>query len=221
MGGGWYVYSQLPCNGEEDVVSIRWSALHRMFLPLALAVAAMLGTSSLAYADTESGQHGNYSFADDLTNFGVTCVYSGGATRRLTQVIAKPPSLWWPNTNTNNNTQHGKTGWRVLVQLSTAGGYGPWTTLSKSAIKTAIAYEDQPAYDPSDKAPFSKIKLAFDPTPYLSNSNAHVHMVIKAFWYKPDGSLMGSVTHDQEFLKWANGAGIVSSTNACPISFHS
>lgn len=197
------------------------TTLHRVFPSLALAIAAIVGSSGLALAETEVGQHGNYLFVDDATNYGVTCVYSGGATRRLTQVTAKPPSLWWPNTSSDNNTQHGKVGWRVFVQVSTTGGYGPWTTTAKSPILTAIAYEDQPAYDPVDRAPLSKVKMAFDPTPYLANSAAHVHIVIKALWYKPNGSTLGSVTHDQIYMKWKNGAGNAGSTGACPISFHS
>ena len=125
---------------------------YRLTALVAIAGAALFATSGVALADTESGQHGHYLFKDDSTTYGATCVYSGSGPYKLSQIIVKAPSLWWPDTNSGNNKEHGKVGWQLSVQISKPGAYGPWHTLYMNDVEIKTAYEDQPPYDKADKA---------------------------------------------------------------------
>lgn len=193
---------------------------YRFGVVLALAGAALFATSGVTLADTETGQHGHYVFKDDASTFGVNCVYAsqGNDTYKLTQLVVKAPSLWWPDTNSGSNREHGTVGWRVFVQVSLPGAYGPWSTTFKTSIQKKTAYEDHPAYDPADKAPLAKWTISFNASAYDSRPNAYVRIEHKAFWYKPAGSTLGSVVHDQFNYQWKYGT-TRGSTGACPIHF--
>src|SRR3954468_6820114 len=97
------------------------SISRRSTLSVALAVAgaAVFATSGLTLADSESGQHGHYAFKDDASTGGATCVYSTAG--KLTEIVVKPPSLWWPDTDSGNNNEHGRVGWQLAVQISMPG----------------------------------------------------------------------------------------------------
>ncbi len=189
----------------------------RLLTGTAIALCCLLGASGVALADTESGQHGHYLFTDDSTNRGVVCVYAGSNPYRLVSLIVKAPSLWWWDTNSSSATEHGRVGWRAIVQVSLPGAYGPFNTVLRSSIQKATAYEDQPPYDVNDKAPLTRKKLAFDPAPYKSQPNAYVRVDAKAFWYRPNGSTAGWVRHTVFNYAWRNIPSMPGSTTACPI----
>lgn len=184
---------------------------------LALAVTAVLALAGAVQADSETGQHGNYLFRDDSGHAGAVCVYAGSNPFRLVQIIVRAPYLWWPDTNAESNTQHGKVGFRGIVRLSKPGAYGPWDKIKQSDIHKATAYEDQPDYDVNDKAPLTKITMSFDPSKYSGHPNAYISVRIKGYWYKKNGDVLGTVTHDVFYYEFRNVPEADGGTTACPI----
>jgi hypothetical protein len=185
---------------------------------VAVAGAALFATSGVALADTETGQHGHYLFKDDSSTYGATCVYSGSGPYKLVQIVVKAPSLWWPDTNSGNNREHGKVGWQLSVQISTPGAYGPWHTLYVNPGEVKTAYEDQPPYDKADSANLATWTLNINGS-YKHKPNAYARIVHEAFWYNGDGSTMGTVTHEQVNYQWQHVFGPLGSTGACPIHY--
>jgi hypothetical protein len=184
---------------------------------IALAGAAVLATSGIALADSESGQHGHYVFKDDPGTVGATCVYAAVSPGyKLTSIVVKPASLWWPDTNSGNNREHGKVGWRLSLQISEPGAYGPWHTLFNAPTQIKQAYEDQPAYDPADRANLAKMTLDVNGG-YRKKPDAHARVVHTAYWYAGDSSVMGTVTHEQFYYRIAGVPGHTELTTACPI----
>jgi len=184
---------------------------------LAIAGAALFATSGVVYADTDNGQHGNYVFRDDSVKFGATCVYAnqGGGHYKLSQIVVKAPWLWWPDTNSSNNREHGTVGWDMWVQISNPGAYGPWNTLYTSALQTKTAYEDQPAYDKADAARLPTMTLYINGG-YKKKPNAHARIVHEALWLNGN-AVMGSVTHEQLNYAIQGIPGQTGLTTACPI----
>lgn len=203
---------------KEFELAHRTPKRYRLSAVVALAGAAVFATSGLALADSESGQHGHYVFKDDASTKGATCVYAGSDPYKLTQIVVKPPSLWWPDTDSSNNRQHGLVGWQVSVQISVPGAYGPWHTLYTTSPQVKKAYEDQPAYDKADMAKLATWTLAINGS-YKHKPHAYARIVQEAFWYNANGSMLGSVSHEQFNFKWQNVPNQNGSTTACPIHY--
>jgi hypothetical protein len=184
---------------------------------VAVATAAVFATSGVAVADTETGQHGNYVFRDDSAKFGATCVYAsqGGGKYKLTKIVVKPPWLWWPDTNSDNNRERGTVGWAMWVQISKPGAYGPWHTLYTSPRQDKRAYEDQPAYDKADAARLPTMTLNINGG-YKKKPNAHARIVHDAVWLGSNSTL-GEVTHEQLYYAVQGIPGQTGLTTACPI----
>jgi hypothetical protein len=173
-----------------------------MLTPLRACLLAVVGVLALAApvsADSTTGQTGNYLFTDSMSTPGVRCYYvEESGIAYIHQFTAKPPSLWWPDTNSSINTQHGKVGWRFIVQQNQSGN---WVQVKKSAIQKATAYEDsQNPYGAGTKAPLTKMSLTL---------NAHnfefggFRVLVKAFWYRHNGSVMGTASHVVDWYKYA------------------
>jgi hypothetical protein len=192
---------------------------YRFGAMIAIAGAALFATSGVAAADTENGQHGHFNFRDNQSSPIVNCIYSGTNPYRLTTIVVKAPGIWWPDLNSMNNREHGKVGWQLAVQTSLPGAYGPWKTFYSTDVDKRTAYEDNPAYDPADKAPLVKWTLSFNWANFSSHPNAYARIEGTASWYMSDGSTMGTVTHDFFYYKWTNVPGMSASTTACPIKF--
>jgi len=169
-------------------------------------------------ADSETGQHGHYLFKDDATKYGATCIYAGSGPYKLTQIVVKAPSLWWPDTVSGNNNEHGTVGWQLSLQISVPGAYGPWHTLFTTSPQQKTAHEDQPPYNPTDKAKLAQWTLNVNGG-FKHKPNAYAAVEHEALWYNPDSSTMGTVTHDQFYYKWQNVPGQSGSTGACPIHY--
>jgi hypothetical protein len=186
---------------------------------VALAGAALMATSGVAMADTETGQVGDYNFRDTQAKPVVSCIYSGSNPYKLTSIVVKPPAVWWPDSSSTNNREHGKVGLSLAVQTSLPGAYGPWKTFYTSDTDKARAYEDRPAYDAADGARLATYTLSFNPKPFASHHNAYARVEATVYWYRADGSVMGSVVHDYDNFKWVNTTSVMQSTTACPIRF--
>lgn len=191
---------------------------YRALTIAALALGALMASSGIAAADTTTGQVGHYIFKDNAETYGATCVYAGSGPYKLTQIVVKPPSLWWPDTNSANNRQHGKVGWQPSLQISKPGTAGPWNTLFDAPAVVRVAYEDHPAYDAADKANLPKYTLFVNHS-YNKYPNANARIVHAAFWYAGDGTTKGSVMHEQVNYAWQNVPGVTSSTVGCPIHY--
>jgi len=185
----------------------------RSVLSVGLASALTVFGTGIAAADSGHGQHGNYLFIDgDASHTGATCVYTGPQTK-LTSLIVKPPKVWWPDTDSSNERQHGTVGWRAIAQKATDPVNGPWTFVKRSPIQKKVAYEDQTApYGDSTKAPFTKATLSWS-APH--SPLVYARVVVKAFWYHHDGSVMGWQKHPVVYYHYKYGTINGTFTNEC------
>jgi len=162
-----------------------------------IAAIGVLALGTPVSADSTTGQTGNYLFTDAMATPGAKCVYvDEGGTAYIHTFTVKPPKVWWPDTDSNSDTQHGKVGWRFTVEQN----QGSWVKVKQSSIQKATAYEDsQNPYGSSTKANFSKMSL---------NINAHNYpfgefrVTVKAFWYKANGSVLGTASHTVYWYKY-------------------
>jgi hypothetical protein len=162
----------------------------RLFSAIVLAAAASVGLTGVVAADSVSGVTGHYVPYDGVYTNGAICKYTpvGGGSYRIYRIVARPPSVWWPNRNSLSTTEHGRVGWRAIVQHKPAG---TWVLYRKSAIQYATAYEDSVnPYGSSTKAPFTKIPVDISP-----GSMDTFRVVVKAWWYRTDGSILGWFKH--------------------------
>ena len=193
------------------MLGLGWST-SRAVVSLGLAATLAIFGSEVAEADSTHGQTGNYIFIDGApSNTGATCVYTGPNVK-LTSIIVKPPKVWWPNTNSSNERQHGTVGWRAIVQTSPTGT-APWTFAKKSSIQKKIAYEDQTApYGDSTKAPFTKKTLSWNAP---QSPTIYVRVVVQAIWYHRDGTVMGWWKHPIMDYHFTYGVYSGTFTNEC------
>jgi hypothetical protein len=158
------------------------------------AAVLSIGLSGVVAAQT--GITGNHLFIDSngSSTTGAACRYLRVTDTRakITQITARPPSVWWPDRNSDNNTEHGKVGWRAIIYHTNAGlGF---VFLKQSGIQYATAYEGYPGgYDNADKAPFTNITVGITASSLPAGDQLRV--VVKAYWFKKDGSVLGSDTH--------------------------
>jgi len=166
--------------------------------------AAVLSFGMTGVAGAQTGQTGDYLFTDGPTTAGVVCHYSATGLNQLDKMTVKAPSVWWPDTNSSSNTQHGPAGWQAFVYHK-AESATTWKLLKQTTVHKATAYEDHPAYDPADKAPFTNLAISIPGTNYAFTHKFRVK--VKVYWYsKVDGSVMGSVAHTVLYYKWGPGA---------------
>lgn len=183
---------------------------------VAMALVAVIGSPAAAGTsvppEVQKGAIGHYQVVDGDTP-GVTCVYGPGDVHKLKSFKVKAPSLWWPDTNSDVNTEHGRVGWQIIIEESAHPGEGPWTTAFKSTTLKATAYEDVPVlYDPAKRAPFSKRTVAW------SKSGANSYRVVERLvWYLPSGKVRGTLKHWIAYYKLGGGAaGAPISVGSCP-----
>jgi hypothetical protein len=179
--------------------------MHVTRLVTASIGAAALSIALSGVAGAATGQTGNHLFVDSLATPGVVCHYSSTAPNALDKLTIKAPQVWWPDTSSNSNTQHGTVGWQAFIYhkgfLATT-----WKLLKKSTVHKATAYEGYPgAYDLADKAPFSNISMSVPGSNYQPTHEWRVR--VKVYWYsKLDGSVMGSDSHLVLYYKFGSGS---------------
>jgi len=166
-----------------------------------LAGALSLALSGVVAADTIVGTIGHYDMTDGTTpsTAGAACLYAtpGGGIYNIYRIVARKPSVWWPNTNASISGQHGQVGWQLIVRYKRPLS-STWTLLKKSDIQKAIAYEDAPAYDLNDRAPFTNLWVNINYANF-SEANTQFKASVKVLWYKADGTVRGSVTHAVQY----------------------
>jgi hypothetical protein len=161
------------------------SAKRRAISTLARSTAlALAGTLALAgVVGAQSGTTGNYEFQDYP---GAKCkmVNDWGKHYALVKIVVRPPSVWWPDRDPSKANESGRVGWRAIIQKS-GGVDGPWTAVKRTPIQKATAYE-------GTQAPFTKQSVSWNPE---KQANSLVRVVVKAFWYRKDGSVLGRAKH--------------------------
>jgi hypothetical protein len=163
----------------------------------ALALAGVLSLGQIALADSTSGSVGDYLTTDSSTTPGATCKYTRDQSQPnlfwISSITAKAPAVWWPDRSTDSNTEHGKVGWRFNVAYDNGGGYHLET---QSPVQKATAYEDsQSPYNMTNgtKAPLTKMTVSFNGKARTSVARWRVKVTI--YWYRKNGTVMGSATH--------------------------
>lgn len=170
-----------------------------MLAPVLLFCLMLVGSApAAAYSppvDSYQGQHGHYDFRDyayGSHSGNIDCNYRtlSNGQRRIKEFVLRKPRIWWPGSNSDTDQEHGTVGWRYRLQQTTDPDDDPWTTVFTSSIQKRTAYEDVPAYDDADRAPFSTRTLTW-------SSGQKVYFRIKAtvYWYKSNGDLKGKVDH--------------------------
>lgn len=192
---------------------MRTTLMQRPLLMLG-AVVALLGASvAPAFAGTTTGEVGTYDMRDVESAEVVNCRYdadSNGA--KLEKFLAKAPRAWWPDTNSDNDHQHGTVGWQVRIQQSSNEDEGPWTAVYKSAWQKRTAYEDQPFMDPADSASFSTRHISWN----KSGATKAFRVIYVLRWFNGNGTTKGTAKHQVLFYKLtgdANGELIGSCPN--------
>lgn len=190
----------------------------RLMLAVVGAAVLSIGLSGIAAAaDTVVGQHGNYVMNDfgDANETGATCRYSdvGNFTFDIYKLTARAPSVWWMDTNSSITDQHGTVGWRLIVKHK-APAASTWTTVGKSSIQKKTAYEDQlMPYGASTKAPFTNLSLSINKANYPATELFMA--TVKVYWYKADGTVRGSVSHDVSHYRWLSGTTLQGLNSNC------
>ncbi len=170
-----------------------------LLIPVLLLCLMLVGSvPASAYSpppDQTSGQIGHYDFRDYAYGShtgNIDCNYRklSSGQRRIKEFVMRAPRIWWPDTNSDNNNQHGTVGWRYRLQQTTDPDDDPWTTVFKSSVQKRTAHEDHPAFSDGDKAPFNTRTLTW-------SSSKTVYYRIKAtvYWYRSNGSVKGQVDH--------------------------
>jgi hypothetical protein len=189
----------------------------RLILGAVSAAVLSIVFAGVVAADTVTGQHGNYVMNDngDAAATGAICRYAdvGNLTYDIYKMVARAPSVWWMNTDSNKTTQHGTVGWRLIV-LHKAPAASTWSTVGKTSIQKKTAYEDQLVpYAASTKAPFTNLTFSINKANYPTTEQFMAR--VKVFWYKSDGTVKGSVVHDVTYYRWAVGPATLGVNPRC------
>ena len=136
------------------------SARRVLLVPVLLLCLMLAGSVPAAAYSTpleqKTGQTGPYDFRDSWQRptGAVDCDYRklANGDRRIKHFQVRTPRVWWLDTNSSVDDQHGMVGWRIRFQEKSDRDDHPtpWTTVYKSGIQKRTAYEG--AYDNAFKA---------------------------------------------------------------------
>ena len=147
----------------------------------ATVAAAVLSIGLSGVVSAQTGQVGNYLFIDAEGTPGAACRYDrvSDSRAKIYRVNVRAPQVWWPDRNADNNTEHGRVGWRFFVQHTNAGP--GWVALKRSGFQYATAYEGYPGgYDLADKAPFTS--MAVDIAAKNLPAGDELRVVVRGVW---------------------------------------
>lgn len=134
--------------------------------------------------DQQTGSIGGVVFRDSKFDTGVACRFGDQAVPKLQRIVVHAPSITWPDTDADNDTQHGKVGYRVTVQQSLDEGM-TWSVFGRTPMVKGVADENQPA------------ALATSVFKVKANGQRIFRAVIKVTFFRPDGSIRGTLRHWQ------------------------
>jgi hypothetical protein len=147
-----------------------------------------------------TGQIGPYDFRDMETHPAVDCDYRelSNGVRRIKHFKVRAPRVWWPDTNSDNDHQHGVVGWRFRIQKTTDPDDHPWSTVFTSSIQKRTAHEG--AYDVAFKAPFAARNLDWS-----SGQTVYYRVKSTVYWFKGNGTVKGSISYWYTFFDASYG----------------
>jgi len=197
---------------SEGVEREEWmKRTSRFGLAAVLSAALSIAFSGVAAADTITGVVGHYNF-NDLSTFqaaGVTCRYEartlGSSVFDLYKIVGRAPSVWWPDTNSSISGQHGTVGWQMIVKHKQPAS-STWILLKKTTVQKATAHEDSPAFDSNDKAPLTNKSVSINRFDFSGPSSEQFMVTKKIIWYKADGTVKGTASHDNIYYRNYEGS---------------
>lgn len=150
---------------------------------LAVLVAAAGALPAAGYSViSESGLVGPYTFAESEAAPRVRCRYGDFVADKqyLQWMRVGPPTVLAADRDSGRRDSR-MVGWRFLIQrLGT--DLTTWTTVARSPLQKARAYEDQAAALTAMKVHYS-----------ASDINRQFRALVVINWYRPDGSIEGRV----------------------------
>jgi hypothetical protein len=171
---------------------MRSLSFRRSFLTLGAVLALTVAGALPAAAATTTGQVGHFAIGDVEGAEIVNCRYNDASgTPKLDKFVAKPPKVWWPDTDSGNDNQQGKVGWRIVIQKTGNPDTGPWSTTYRSTWVKKTAREDQPFQDAADAAPFTARGILWNRT----GNNTVFRVIYVLRWYRANGTVMGTAKH--------------------------
>lgn len=167
-------------------------------LPTALATAAfalaLSAGSAVAFGPTppeqQTGSVGPYLIRDSSLSTGARCSYTDSGLLRLERIAVVPPEVRWPDTNSDNDNQHGTVGHRIIVQRSNDNG-ATWTKYKASALQKKTAYEGSAANLTTRSVAIS-----------IANPAAGLRVISKIVWFNKNGTVRGTLKHWYDYSRW-------------------
>jgi hypothetical protein len=156
-----------------------------------LAVAGMLVLPSVASADvpvSHRGSVGAHSLTDSQEYPGASCWYD--RDMNVARVKVRPPTVFARDRSSSRD--HQSVGWVVELRYQGPGG-GSWSTVQKSSVATATAWDDT-------AAPFRTRSV----TIAHPKGSGSWQVVVRMLWYKPGTSSVwqGTARHRVSFYDY-------------------
>lgn len=168
----------------------------RSLLVMGAVLALTIAGALPAAAGTSTGYVGHFDIGDVEGAEIVNCRYDDASgTPKLDKFVAKPPKVWWRNTDSGNDNEQGKVGWRIVIQKTGNPETGPWSTTYRSTWVKKTAREDQPFHDAADAAQLTARGILWD----RSGNNTVFRVIYRLRWYRPNGTVLGSAKHTVVF----------------------
>jgi hypothetical protein len=184
---------------------------------LLLAIGVPVEGSAASTSVTVRGVVGRYVMPDSRSSPGAYCTYDGGRPRRRVFVPVRMPRIYWPDLR-SGVTDSGRVGWQIRLQMSSDRN-GPWRTNYRSSITIDRATENRAA---------DVFKLGIN---WRIGGRVYWRVRVRMFWFRSNGSVMGSVTRTVHWYQlaraespwspgspgsWNIGATYAVRHNACP-----
>jgi hypothetical protein len=181
-----------PVTATSRSRRIAWS----MVLASLIAVMAVGPVA----ADTELGHKGTvgkHSLRDSSRQGGVFCYYKTLSESKnhfegkLNRLVVRPPKM-----RSISGVQ--KVGWRFIVQRSIYDG--PWKRTYRSPIQRAKATSNT-------NASFSRMSVKVNVPADGLEAGYSYRVIVKMFWYRPNGTIRGSARHLVDYAHYVNYGG--------------
>ncbi len=164
------------------------------------AFALLLGSGGAFAGDMDvpspppTGSVGDALIRDSSLDTAATCRYDSDVAPRLNRISVGAPMVYWPDTDSDNDFQHGKVSHVIIVQRSNNGG-AAWSRYRTSTVQTAIAYEGSPA-------PLTKRLVSVS----VAGTTPIFRVLSRIRWHNNDGTVRGTLKHWYSYARWTGEA---------------
>jgi len=161
------------------------------------AIATILSAGSVLAGvptppEQQNGSVGEYLIRDSSGTTAAACRYADSGPLKLRSIMVKGPEARWPDTNADNDHQHGMVRHRIVVQRSINEG-ASGKRVASSTPQTKVAYENE-------SADFTKRTVRID----IAKANAIVRVYSKVEWLRPNGTVRGVLKHWCQYARWTS-----------------